>query len=238
MTQAFLGYARHDGKVGVRNPRAGRAHRHLRRGGRRSDRGVDRPIGAALPHLAGCGQLGPDLHSPRHARRYTRHPNVRRVIVVALGCEQVVAQYLAIPRGRRARRRTSCRFRGRRYGARHHPAASRIARALAAEPRRVERVLVSGLGAGAVVKCAARTTPRGSRPIRCRRVADMLSTWAAPSCSGRSPRSWREHLLAARASRRRPPRASSPRRQPRRSGGDGARLDSGHQPSPGTIRGG
>jgi altronate dehydratase len=58
------------------------------------------PIGAALPHLAGCGQLGPDLtvtHDTLAA--YARHPNVGAVIVVALGCEQVVAQrlHLAVP---------------------------------------------------------------------------------------------------------------------------------------------
>src|SRR5216110_5561 len=54
------------------------------------------PVGAALPHLAGCGQIGPDLgvtHDTLAA--YTRHPNVGAVVVVALGCEQVVAQTLA-----------------------------------------------------------------------------------------------------------------------------------------------
>src|SRR5262249_14991463 len=54
------------------------------------------PIGTALPHLAGCGQLGPDMtltHDTLAA--YYRHPNVGAVIVVALGCEQVVAQRLA-----------------------------------------------------------------------------------------------------------------------------------------------
>ena len=54
------------------------------------------PLGAALPHLAGCGQLGPDLNVTHDTlAAYTRHPNVGAVIVVALGCEQVVAQYLA-----------------------------------------------------------------------------------------------------------------------------------------------
>jgi altronate dehydratase large subunit len=54
------------------------------------------PIGSALPHLAGCGQLGPDLtvtHDTLAA--YCRHPNVGAVIIVALGCEQVIAQRLA-----------------------------------------------------------------------------------------------------------------------------------------------
>src|SRR5437773_10402191 len=54
------------------------------------------PGGAALPHLAGCGQLGPDLSVTHETlAAYCRHPNVGAVLVVALGCEQVVAQHLA-----------------------------------------------------------------------------------------------------------------------------------------------
>src|SRR5262249_42680410 len=59
------------------------------------------PVGAALPHLAGCGQLGPDLdttHSTLAA--YCRHPNVGAGLVVALGCGQVVAEHLADPAAR------------------------------------------------------------------------------------------------------------------------------------------
>src|SRR5256885_14754112 len=96
MTQAFLGYSGPDGQVGVRNHvlvvptvicAAVVAERIA---------AAIPPIGAALPHLAGCGQLGPDrdlTHDTLAA--YTRHPNVGAVIVVALGCEQVVAQHLA-----------------------------------------------------------------------------------------------------------------------------------------------
>ena len=54
------------------------------------------PVGAALPHLAGCGQLGPDMQLTHETlMAYCGHPNVGAVIVVALGCEQVVAQMLA-----------------------------------------------------------------------------------------------------------------------------------------------
>jgi len=54
------------------------------------------PLGAALPHLAGCGQLGPDMRMTHETlAAYCGHPNVGAVIVVALGCEQVVAQMLA-----------------------------------------------------------------------------------------------------------------------------------------------
>jgi len=92
----FLGYRRGDGRVGVRNHvlvvptvicAAVVAERIA---------AAVAPVGAALPHLAGCGQLGPDLDTT-HATlaAYCRHPNVGAVIVVALGCEQVVAQHLA-----------------------------------------------------------------------------------------------------------------------------------------------
>src|SRR5262245_57650302 len=92
----FLGFPRPDGSVGVRNHvlvvptvicAAVVADRIA---------AAIEPIGSSLPHLAGCGQLGPDLHSTHDTlAAYCRHPNVGAVIVVALGCEQVVAQQLA-----------------------------------------------------------------------------------------------------------------------------------------------
>src|SRR3954465_8891558 len=92
----FLGYRRPDGRVGTRNHilvvptvicAAVVAERIA---------AAIAPIGAALPHLAGCGQLGPDLQVTHETlAAYARHPNVGAVVVVALGCEQVVAQHLA-----------------------------------------------------------------------------------------------------------------------------------------------
>src|SRR5713226_4066334 len=65
------------------------------------------PGAAALPHLAGCGQLGPDLRVTHDTlAAYCEHPNVGAVIVVALGCEQVVAQHLA-DTARRAGKQTA-----------------------------------------------------------------------------------------------------------------------------------
>ena len=59
--------------------------------------------GRALPHLAGCGQLGPDMRVTHETlAAYCAHPNVGAVLVVALGCEQVIAQTLA-ESARRAR---------------------------------------------------------------------------------------------------------------------------------------
>src|SRR2546430_12661941 len=94
--RTFLGYRRPDGRVGVRNHvlvvptvicSAVVAERIA---------AAAQPLGAALPHLAGCGQIGPDLHVTHETlAAYCQHPNVGAVLVVALGCEQVVAQYLA-----------------------------------------------------------------------------------------------------------------------------------------------
>jgi len=54
------------------------------------------PVGVALPHLAGCGQLGPDMRVTHDTlAAYCAHANVGAVVVVALGCEQVAAQALA-----------------------------------------------------------------------------------------------------------------------------------------------
>src|SRR5438093_7297419 len=92
----FLGYPRPDGRVGVRNhvlvvPTVVCAAVVAERIAAAVPR-----VGTALPHLAGCGQLGPDLQITHETlAAYCRHPNVGAVLVVALGCEQVVAQHLA-----------------------------------------------------------------------------------------------------------------------------------------------
>jgi altronate dehydratase large subunit len=59
----------------------------------------------ALPHLAGCGQLGPDMRLTHDTlAAYCGHPNVGAVLVVALGCEQVIAHRL-VETARRAGKR-------------------------------------------------------------------------------------------------------------------------------------
>jgi altronate dehydratase large subunit len=92
----FLGYRRKDGRVGTRNHvlvvptvicSAVVAERVAASAA---------PVTAALPHLAGCGQLGPDMRVTHDTlAAYCAHPNVGAVLVIALGCEQVVAQMLA-----------------------------------------------------------------------------------------------------------------------------------------------
>ena len=92
----FLGYRRPDGGVGTRNHvlvvptvicSAVVAERVA---------AAAAPVAVALPHLAGCGQLGPDMQVTHETlAAYCAHPNVGAVLVIALGCEQVVAQMLS-----------------------------------------------------------------------------------------------------------------------------------------------
>ena len=92
----FLGFRRSDGRVGTRNhvlvvPTVICSSVVAER-----IAAAAQPLGTALPHLAGCGQLGPDMRLTHDTlAAYCGHPNVGAVVVVALGCEQVVAQMLA-----------------------------------------------------------------------------------------------------------------------------------------------
>jgi altronate dehydratase large subunit len=91
----FWGFRRPDGRAGVRNhvlvvPTVVCASVVCERIAEALPASV-----VALPHLAGCGQLGPDMRTT-HATlaAYCAHPNVGAVLVVALGCEQVVTETL------------------------------------------------------------------------------------------------------------------------------------------------
>src|SRR5918995_799885 len=92
----FYGFRRPDGRVGTRNhvlvvPTVICASVVAERVAAAAG-----PTATALPHLAGCGQLGPDMRVTHETlTAYCAHPNVGAVLVVALGCEQVVAQTLA-----------------------------------------------------------------------------------------------------------------------------------------------
>ncbi len=92
----FYGYRRSDGRVGTRNhvlvvPTVICSSLVAERVAAAAP-----PLGVALPHLAGCGQLGPDMRVTHDTlKAYCGHPNVGAVLVLALGCEQVVAQALA-----------------------------------------------------------------------------------------------------------------------------------------------
>jgi altronate dehydratase large subunit len=92
----FRGYRRPDGRVGVRNhvlvvPTVICASVVAER-----IAAAIAPVGTVVPHQAGCGQLGPDLRITHDTlAAYCQHPNVGAVLIVALGCEQVIAQHLA-----------------------------------------------------------------------------------------------------------------------------------------------
>jgi altronate dehydratase large subunit len=92
----FYGFRRSDGRVGTRNhvlvvPTVICSSLVAERVAAAAP-----PLGVALPHLAGCGQLGPDMRVTHETlAAYCGHPNVGAVVVLALGCEQVVAQSLA-----------------------------------------------------------------------------------------------------------------------------------------------
>ncbi|HMF61179.1 MAG TPA: UxaA family hydrolase [Vicinamibacterales bacterium] len=92
----FYGFRRSDGRVGTRNhvlvvPTVICSSLVAERVAAAAP-----PLGVALPHLAGCGQLGPDMRVTHETlAAYCGHPNVGAVVVLALGCEQVVAQTLA-----------------------------------------------------------------------------------------------------------------------------------------------
>ena len=89
----FHGYRRPDGRIGTRNhvlvvPTVICSSVVAERVA-----AATQPLGTALPHLAGCGQLGPDMRVTHDTlAAYCGHPNVGAVVVIALGCEQVVAQ--------------------------------------------------------------------------------------------------------------------------------------------------
>ncbi len=94
--RAFMGYARENGGVGIRNelwiiPTVGcvngvacRLAEQLRR--ETGCEGVDAIV--AFPHNYGCSQLGDDHENTRKILRgMTLHPNAAGVLVVGLGCE-------------------------------------------------------------------------------------------------------------------------------------------------------
>src|SRR5215212_1592150 len=95
-TPGFYGYRRSGGRVGTRNhvlvvPTVICSSVVAERVA-----AAAAPVAVALPHLAGCGQLGPDMSVTHETlAAYCAHPNVGAVLVIALGCEQVIAQRLA-----------------------------------------------------------------------------------------------------------------------------------------------
>jgi altronate dehydratase large subunit len=239
---SFLGYRRPDGRVGVRN--------HLlvvptvicaSVVAERIAQSVA-PHGAALPHLAGCGQLGPDRHLTHETlAAYCAHPNVGAVLIVALGCEQVIAQHLA-EAARRAGKPASIiaiqseggtvrtTTRGREIAASMLPALEAESRV----PCDLESLILC-------VKCGGSdyTSGLAANPAL-GRVADRLVDAGGTAVLGEIAEIMgAEHLLAARATSPEP--AAQLLRIISRVEAEAGALGldiRGTQPSPGNIRGG
>jgi len=239
---AFLGYARPDGRIGVRNhvlvvPTvicaavvAGRVAASIA------------PIGAALPHLAGCGQLGPDMSMTHDTlAAYTRHPNVGAVIVVALGCEQVVAQQLAESARAAGKPAHIVSIQGEGGTVRATARGIEIARELADAAARVERAWCPASALVLSVKCGGSdyTSGLASNPV-VGRVADQLVDLGGSVVLGEIAEIMgAEHLLAERATT--PAAATRLLRVVNRVEAEAMALGldiRGTQPSPGNIRGG
>jgi len=242
LTQAFQGYARPDGQVGVRNHvlvvptvicAAVVAERIA---------ASIAPVGAALPHLAGCGQLGPDLTVTHETlAAYARHPNVGAVIVVALGCEQVVAQYLADTARQAGKAAQIVSIQGEGGTVRATARGIDIARDFAADLSRAERVWFPASSLVVSVKCGGSdyTSGLASNPV-VGRVADTIVDHGGSVVLGEIAEIMgAEHLLAARASA--PDTAAQLLRVVSRVEAEAMALGldiRGTQPSPGNIRGG
>jgi altronate dehydratase large subunit len=197
----FLGYRRPDGRVGVRNhllvvPTVICASVVAERVA------AAVPLGAALPHLAGCGQLGPDLQLTHETlTAYCAHPNVGAVLVIALGCEQVVAQYLAESARRAGKPAEIVAIQSEGGTVRTTARATEIAAGLVAALERDQREPLDVSALILCVKCGGSdyTSGLAANPAL-GRVADRLVDCGGSAVLGEIAEIMgAEHLLAARA---------------------------------------
>ena len=238
----FMGYRRPDGRIGTRNHvlvvptvicSAVVSERIA---------AAAAPIAVALPHLAGCGQLGPDMKVTHDTlAAYCGHPNVGAVLVVALGCEQVVAQMLAETAKRHGKDAEIIAIQSEGGTVRATEKGIGIARAMAERLSAYERVPCDVADLILSVKCGGSdyTSGLASNPAL-GRVTDRLVDFGGSAVLGEIAEIMgAEHLLAARASN---PAAATKLIQVITRVEAEARamgLDiRGTQPSPGNIRGG
>jgi altronate dehydratase large subunit len=238
----FHGFPRPDGRVGVRNyvlvvPTVICASVVCER------IVAERPgVRVALPHLAGCGQLGPDRHLTHETlTAYCEHPNVGAVLVVALGCEQVVAQELADAARRAGKPARVVAIQAEGGTRRAIVRGSRLAGELADLIAHAERERCSIESLVLSLKCGGSdyTSGLAANPTL-GRVADRLVTLGGSAVLGEVAEIMgAEHVLASRA----PDRAVAARllRLVDRVEAEAMALGldiRGTQPSPGNIRGG
>jgi altronate dehydratase large subunit len=200
------------------------------------------PDGVALPHLAGCGQLGPDMQLTHETlAAYCQHPNVGAVLVVSLGCEQVVGQMLAESARAAGKPSAIVSIQGEggtpRAIARGIEVAHDLSSQLAGDTREwfgIDELILS-------LKCGGSDYTSGiaANPVL-GRVADRLHDLGAATVLGEIAEIMgAEHLLASRATR--PEVASRLLRVVNRVESEAKALGldiRGTQPSPGNIRGG
>jgi len=238
----FQGFRRSDGRVGVRNhvlivPTVVCSAVVCER------IAASVPGAVALPHLAGCGQLGPDMQLTHDTlAAYCQHPNVGAVLVVALGCEQVVAQMLAESARSAGKPSAIVSIQGEggtpRAIAKGTEVAAGLARALERASARewcgIDTLILS-------LKCGGSdyTSGLAANPAL-GRVADRLHELGASTVLGEIAEILgAEHLLAARATS--PEVAGRLLRVIQRVESEAQALGldiRGTQPSPGNIRGG
>jgi altronate dehydratase large subunit len=238
----FLGYKRPDGRVGVRNyvlvvPTVICSAVVCERIAAARPKEI-----VALPHLAGCGQIGPDRGMTQDTLlAYCGHPNVGAVLVVALGCEQIIAQELA-EAARRAGKPTEIIAIQATGGT---PATiargTEIALAMADQIAGAERTPSDIASLVLSLKCGGSdyTSGLAANPAL-GRVADRLVSFGGAAVLGEVAEIMgAEHLLAARATR--PAVATQLLRLVNRVEAEAVALGldiRGTQPSPGNIRGG
>jgi altronate dehydratase large subunit len=238
----FLGYRRPDGRVGVRN--------HLlvvptvicaSVVSERIAASVA-PAGSALPHSAGCGQLGPDMHTTHETlAAYCGHPNVGAVLVIALGCEQVVALQLTDAARKAGKPAQMLAIQSEGGTVKTERRGIEIARQMAADLARAEREPCELSSLILSVKCGGSdyTSGLASNPAL-GRVADRLVGAGGSAVLGEIAEIMgAEHLLAERAPERETARKLFRVINRVESEAMALGLDiRGTQPSPGNIRGG
>lgn len=241
-SSSFLGYRRPDGRVGVRNhvlvvPTVICASVVAER-----IASAVGPHGAALPHLAGCGQLGPDLRVTHDTlAAYCGHPNVGAVLVVALGCEQVIAQHLADAARAAGKPAAILAIQSEGGTVRTTTRGIEIATSLVAALEADRREPCDLASLILCVKCGGSDYTSGlSANPALGRVADRLVDAGGTAVLGEIAEIMgAEHLLAARAASPEP--AAQLLRVIRRVEAEAVALGldiRGTQPSPGNIRGG
>jgi altronate dehydratase large subunit len=238
----FYGYRRTDGRIGTRNhvlivPTVICSSVVAERVAAAAP-----PFASALPHLAGCGQLGPDMRVTHETlAAYCAHPNVGAVLVVALGCEQVVAQVLAEAARAHGKPAEIIAIQAEGGTVRATEKGSAIARAFAGRLAAQDREWCDVSELVLSLKCGGSdyTSGLASNPTL-GRVTDRLVELGGSAVLGEIAEIMgAEHLLASRAAR--PETATQLIQIIKRVEGEAKALGldiRGTQPSPGNIRGG